>query len=347
MRTKNLLVIILNSVLFIISCSNSNITEPEKEKTVYEIKKGTSSGNTWEQVYSFPTHLGKHTFYLLDISIDENGYIYAATSGGGIYKINPSRTGAEVLNNGLIKYIIETDTIYYVGAVLCNNNRIIAGSTNLDELGGIFISDNNGGDFFQSRIMWNKYSVVVSLFKSPSGDIFSGCYMEVYSSNDNGYSWQNETINTEGGFGYFYSFTFNKYGDIYGATRRGVYYSDSRKIQFKNIGLADEAVLGIDLNSKGWIYASTERGKMYISRDSANSWQQINNYPNYGGHCIYINKDDFIFAGTTNGIYRSKDNGDSWELVGCENQAVEKIIADSHGNLIAGTYGSNIYYSSQ
>jgi hypothetical protein len=343
-RLKTLFQLLIIPLIFILSCSEPNPLFPDSDKKIYQIEKGTSFGSTWELVYSIPTHFGRHTTYLEDVSCDQYGYIYVATGGEGIFKINPSFTGASVLKNGFIKYIIETDTIFYISALLYNNNRILAGSTDLMNFGSITYSDN-GGFSFQSSIIWNKYSVVVSLYKSPNGDIFAGCYNDIFVSHNNGSSWKNILPQSNDNFGYFYSFAFDKYANIYGATRHGVYYSDSKELKFTNIGLGDETILGIDINSSGWIFASTEFGKMFYSADEGKSWKQIMNYPNYSALSIYINKHDFIFAGTTNGLFRSTDNGGIWELVGCENQSVQRIISDSLGNLIAGTYGSKIYYS--
>lgn len=345
MRFSIKFLVIPISLLLLNSCSETKLVEPVKEKILYTIHKALSAGNSWRQVYTFPTHTGKHTFYLSDVSCDDNGYIYASTFGG-LYKINPSDSSAVILKNGLFNTIVETDTFQIVSTVLFNDNRLIAGVTNLENFGGIFISDDYGITF-QNKVPIFEYANIVSLYKSPSGEIFAGCYMDIYRSTDNGYTWTSELAYTEAGFAYFYSFAFDKYGDIYGATRRGVYYSDSRQINFKSIGLTNETILGIDINSLGWIYALTETGKMFVSKDSGKTWQQISSFPNYGTHCVYINHDDYIFAGTADGIYRSKDFGSTWELVGCQNEWIIRIISDSNGNMIAGDYGNKIYYSNQ
>lgn len=333
----SLIIITLNT------CSDSKITEPE-ETIIYPIVKATTNGNTWRLISSLPTLVEKHHIRLTDISCDNVGNIYVATSGGGIYKIKTTDSTISQITKGLIPTAISNFSVYYVGTILYNNNRVIAGSTDLQEKAGIYTLDD---DSFIPRILWNKYSNVVSLYKNPNGEIFAGCYYDILKSRDNGNSWLSLTENTEDGFGYFYSFSFDKYGNIYAATRRGVYYSDSHKNQFKSIGLTNETILGIDINSQEWICVSTESGKMFMSKDHGSSWQQLKNYPSKQAQCIYINKNDYIIVGTEDGIYRSKDHGDNWEFVGLKNKWILRIIADSNGNLIAGTYMSEIYYSSQ
>ncbi len=331
-------------LLLLIACSDSNIIEPEKEKIIYHIEKAKSNGATWDLISSLPTLIEKHSVRLTDISCDHLGNIYVSTSGGGVYKINSKDSTIIKITSGLIPTNIAYYTVYYVGAILYNNNRIITGSTDLQEKGGIYTLD---GDSFQSRIIWNKYANVISLYKNPNGEIFAGCYYDLLKSNDNGNSWISLTENTEAGYAYFYSFAFDKYGNIYGATRRGVYYSDVVKNHFKSIGLTNETILGIDLNSQEWIYVSTENGKIYVSKDHGSSWQQLNSYPLKQAHCLYINKNDNIIVGTEDGIYRSADNGDNWEFVGLKNKYILKIISDSNGNLIAGTDMNEIYYSAK
>lgn len=344
MITKITRIVFALIILLFISCSDSNIIESENEKIIYPIVKATSDGSDWNLISSLPTVFENHSIRLTDISCDNGNNIYVSSSGGGIYKININDNSIRQLTAGLIPTTISDFSVYLTGAVLYNENRIFAGSTDLQEKGGIYTLDDNA---FQSRVTWNKYSNVVSIYKNPNGEIFAGCYNDILKSNNNGNSWISLTEDTEDGFAYFYSFSFDKFGNIYGATRRGVYYSASSKNQFKSIGLTSETILGIDINSQEWIYVSTESGKMYLSKDHGLSWQQLNNYPSKQAHCLYINKNDVIIAGTENGIYRSKDNGANWEFVGLENKYVIRIIADMKGNLIAGTYMNEIFYSSK
>jgi len=343
MKHKNYLIIISLCLSLLYSCSHSSIPEPETEKVVFQIVKATSNGDNWDLLASLPTLIEKQSVRLNDISSDDNGNIFVATSGGGIYKIHILDKSVQQLTNGLIPTELTNYNVQYVGAVLFNNNRIIAGSTNLKDRGGIFASDD--GSSFQSKISWNKYVNITSLFKSPNGEIFAGCFLEIFRSNDGGNSWINETSNTEIGFGHFYSFVFDKYSNIYGATARGVYYSDFRKIQFRSIGLTDQSIRNLDINNDGWIYA-VSGGKIYYSKDSGLSWQLNNNTIN-NGRCVYINKNNYLIVGTEVGIYRSKDNGATWELVGLKDKSVEKINMDPQGNLIAGTYMNEIYFSPQ
>jgi hypothetical protein len=341
---KNVLIIFFSMLgLFILSCSDASVTKPE-EKIVYPRERAISNGDNWRLVYTLPTNIEEISLRLTDISVNNSAELFVSTSCGGVYKIIISDSTDKQLISGLISTSVDNHTIHYVGSVLCNGNRTIVGSSNLLDNGGIFITEKENS--FLSTIIWNKYTNVVSLYKNPNGEIYAGCYNDILQSKDNGSSWLSLASDTEDGYGYFYSFSFDKYGNIYGATRRGVYYSDSRTISFKNIGLLNEVILCIDINKNEWIFASTENGKMFYSEDNGINWKQLTNYPNKHAHSLYINENNYIIAGTEDGIYRSKDNGITWELIGLKNKYIIRIIDDLMGNLIAGTGMNEIYYSS-
>lgn len=52
-------------------------------------------------------------------------------------------------------------------------------------------------------------------------------------------------------------------------------------------------------------------------------------------HTIAFNYTGDMFAGTEDGIYRSEDNGASWEFMGLTNDAVESIAVSRQNNLFA------------
>ena len=55
--------------------------------------------------------------------------------------------------------------------------------------------------------------------------------------------------------------------------------------------------------------------------------------------------DGRVFAGTTGGIYRSTDKGESWVLLGVENTIVDSLLATKNDTLLAGTYREGLLRS--
>lgn len=85
------------------------------------------------------------------------------------------------------------------------------------------------------------------------------------------------------------------------------------------------------------VYHSTTRGE---------SWSVVYTAPYnelFVPDCVETFSSNYIFVGTTSGqgILRSKDNGDNWEIVndGLSDHFITNIAVNSEGILFAGTYG--------
>ncbi|MFO7444831.1 MAG: hypothetical protein R6W90_00625, partial [Ignavibacteriaceae bacterium] len=62
---------------------------------------------------------------------------------------------------------------------------------------------------------------------------------------------------------------------------------------------------------------------------------------------LFVNKAGTVFICTYYGIYRSKDKGQTWSLVGLENKIPVRIMYDKQGKLVAATYRRGVYISPQ
>jgi len=333
---------ILFVTLFLLSCV-SNSTEPDDSISLKALGRATSEGNQWKQLVQLPLKIDKINFRLTDISCSKKGFIYASTSGGGVFEINPNDNSYRQVTDGLIAdNAIGIGEAYFVSTVLCVDNRIVCSSSDLRTKGGYYYSNDTGT--FNTSMLLGKYTFGVSLNQSPNGQLFASSYQQVFRSNDFGRSWIDETFKADEGFGYFYSFAFDSRNGIYATGYKGIYFSDSKEISFKRIGLENETTYGVDINSNGWIFVSTMSGNYYYSKDEGKSWNSIITVPSgIIGRCLYINTNNTIFLGSSNGIYRSKDNGVSWEFLGLADEIILKITSDNKGNLLVGTFGSRVY----
>ena len=59
---------------------------------------------------------------------------------------------------------------------------------------------------------------------------------------------------------------------------------------------------------------------------------------NGGIAALTIDASNTIYAGTLSGVYRSTDNGDSWELLGLGSQCISGVAVTSNGTIFCGTY---------
>ena len=80
--------------------------------------------------------------------------------------------------------------------------------------------------------------------------------------------------------------------------------------------------------------------------DNGNSWMQINSgLTNKTVYALAINSSNHIFAGTGGGIFRSIDNGDSWEQKGLTGRNIHSFDLNPTGHIFAGGSGSYVYRS--
>ena len=106
-----------------------------------------------------------------------------------------------------------------------------------------------------------------------------------------------------------------------------------------------EIVYTLINDNNGNVLAGTWGGKIYRSADGEN-WERINNSM-YTGFIwtLAVNEFGDIFAGTEQGIYRSTDNGVTFELVGMVGKDVRTIVIDGY-DIYAGAWGEGVFKSS-
>ena len=95
----------------------------------------------------------------------------------------------------------------------------------------------------------------------------------------------------------------------------------------------------LNINSSGDLFIGGAHGSAYICRstDGGNNWDPLGLNTNGGIIiCIAIDGNDNIYVGTGTGIYRSTDNGDSWELYGMIGSQTEAIAFNDSGHVFAG-----------
>ncbi len=99
------------------------------------------------------------------------------------------------------------------------------------------------------------------------------------------------------------------------------------------------------------IYITTENnviagtwGGLYKSSDSGYTWTQVLLTVNMEVFNDIIEKDSFLFTGSTHfmsstggGVYRSSDHGDTWEHIALSGQGIESFAIKENGNLLAGS----------
>jgi photosystem II stability/assembly factor-like uncharacterized protein len=116
---------------------------------------------------------------------------------------------------------------------------------------------------------------------------------------------------------------------------------------FANTGITDLMIKSIGYKSDSIFFAGAKNHVVYVSTDSTAVWSPFD--MNGTGtvitsFCTMPNGD--VYAGqAADGIFRTTDNGQSWQEVGLCCAGVLSIVANSAGTIFAGTNAGGVYRS--
>jgi uncharacterized protein (TIGR03437 family) len=178
----------------------------------------------------------------------------------------------------------------------------------------------------------------------------------VYRSTDNGQSWQpaNGAAPNNIPSGYRIA-ALAVSGTILfaGTVEKGLYKSSDKGQNWTAIpidGLTDPAISSLSFIGSslfaGTRVEATGAGQVLRSPDLGGTWELANSGLPNDFVTTFVSNGGFLFAGLRgNGVYRSRDNGNSWESTNTNIFSVVFALAVSGSKLFAGTGGSGVYLS--
>jgi photosystem II stability/assembly factor-like uncharacterized protein len=231
--------------------------------------------------------------------------IFAATSGGGIYRSSNNGESWTQANNGLTNLDVNT--------LLVSGSTIFAATLSA----GVFRSTNNGDVWTSSN---TGIEGSVSSFAVSGTNIYAGGSGGVFLSVNNGANWtellnglpnlfSSTAICVAGSF-VFAAENTSGFGGIYRSTDGGLNWTAA--VSGLNTGHVN--TLGVSGSN---IFAGTQSG-VYLSTNQGNNWTPVNN--GLAG-LMYINtfgvSGTNVFTGTNpvgsaGGVYLTTNNGTSW-----------------------------------
>ena len=179
-------------------------------------------------------------------------------------------------------------------------------------------------------------NMVLSLYRTSSGDFLAGTNYGLFVSADSGGQW-NLNKNISSTVTCMTGFSNNTL--LAGTSGGGMFISNDNGKNWSNIGLHGFVVTAIAVNRSGKLFAATRNNGIYSVDSLSGVWTSVNPAFNVSTFSsILITNDNTIFAGGT-GVYRSDDNGINWVLKnkGLGNWSVQSLIADKAGFIDAGT----------
>ena len=102
-----------------------------------------------------------------------------------------------------------------------------------------------------------------------------------------------------------------------------------------------------DIFVGGWHDPFSDSGGIYRSKDNGNTWTK-SGLDSMSVWSLILNSQGDFFAGTEDGVFYSKDKGDTWQqLNGLDSIKVTSLVINSNDELYAGTYRQGIFRFSE
>lgn len=184
---------------------------------------------------------------------------------------------------------------------------------------------------------------VYSLLVTPEGTLIAGTNVGIYRSFDAGDLWEaSDTVAVSSEVG---TLAIDAEGVIYAGSRaHGIFRSldGGDSWEEANTGLENLSV-GKLAAVHGVLYAGTNLGAVYRSTDQGEFWEELfdNGLNNPFVPSVTMNDLGIVFTGSDAGVFRSMDEGATWEAVntGLGNLFIESLVISRDNVLFAGSDG--------
>ena len=319
-------------LLFLTACKKKETTEPEPVTGLQEVSWVHSGGPMADGEY----------LWINALAINSSGHVFVGVNDSAVYRSTDNGANWIHTSEGIELEFIKNVSIYSL--VLNNNGHIFAGYLN------VFRSMNNGDNWINIGADLEPYPLILLVnlqqhIIAASQSLGFG----VMRSVDNGDNWTHHAAgleNTE-----IRSLALNSSnGELFVGTTNGVFRSTNNGESWIQIGLTDNTVSAIAINTDGTLFAGDDYGEgIFKSTDNGANWTK--SLDGLSMTVLLINSKGYIFAGTTDGASFSIDNGKTWK--DCDEgfqvhvTAITAMAINSDGYIFAGTRFGGIYQSQE
>lgn len=263
--------------------------------------------------------------------VSDGDNIFAGTNNG-IYFSNDNGNSWTAINNGFPSNLI-------VNSIAINGTTIYAGTSG----NGIYLSENSGNSWIQSN---NGLPSNISVYDLAinNSNVYAGTRSprEIFSSTDNGRSWNAISINST--LGYVKSIAVSG-TRIFIGTEKGLSLSTNNGNSWTSVH--NEPVNDIAIK-ENYVFTVGDYG-VNRSEDYEITWRSSENGIKSGVAGIYtiFVHGSSVFAGTFYSIFKSDNFGDSWSSssIGLPPNSRASFLANSGSTIFAGMDGFGLFKS--
>lgn len=278
------------------------------------IYKTVDNGNNWNFLSS-PN--------ALSFALDKNGNIYAGSYSGGLFK--STNNGNSWIKNSNFPNL--TVPVIFIDSV---SNNVYCGSGYYSNGNGVYRSTDNGSTWINIGLQGKS---ITGLVKNSAGYLIAGARdkdSSLFISSNEGLSWEKsgQGLKVE-----ISRLRADEKGHLYACSENeGVFKSTDGGITFSLIGLPIAKTSSIQISKNGnYIFTATYSGIQRYDRIKK-VWE--NKFPKIIKD-ITIANDDVLYAATYfEGVYRSSDAGENWQLMAFKGHSTETILSINDSVLV-------------
>jgi len=256
------------------------------------IARSTDNGNTWQVVPSIITNAGESIVSDNAIIVAEDNFIWRST------------------NDGMSWDVVEQFALTGISSFAKAGTKLFGAATT-----GIQTSTDNGASWSFEAFSNGAYS-----FSSNGSTIYLGSNSKVFKSTDFGATWID--VSTGLGNGGIQALLFDGTTLFAGtpADAVGIFRSTNGGTSWDPAaaGLPIGKVIRSLISFGAYVFAGTEGDGIYRSSDHGDTWAKTDVNNTLLAHQLvftFCTKDQTLFAGAQNGIYKSTDGGATFQRI--------------------------------
>jgi len=254
------------------------------------IARSIDNGNTWQVVPSIITDAGESIVSDNAIIVAEDNFIWRSTDDGASWDV------------------VEQFALTGIGSFAKAGTKLFGAARS-----GIETSSDNGATWNFEPFSDGAYS-----FSSDGSTIYVGSNSKVFKSTDVGATWID--VSTGLGNGAIQALLYDGITVFAGTPddAAGIYRSTNEGVSWQPAatGLPVASLIRGQIGFGAYVFAGTQGDGIYRSSDHGNTWTKTDVNNSLLSHQLvfaFCIKDNALYAGAANGIYKSTDDGTTFQ----------------------------------